>query len=1022
MRLLLSLIALLLIPSLLHADFPELYNSEREPLVGWLAADQAAAKMDLPEGFQASVFASEPDVQNPIDMTWDTKGRLWIAENYTYAERPTRFDLNLRDRVLIFEDTDGDGKFDKRKVFTDKPQMLTSVEVGLGGVWLMCPPQLLFIPDHDGDDQPDVEPVVVLDGFTVADANYHNFANGLRWGVDGWLYGRCGASCPGLIGTPETPPHLRQTLAGGVWRYHPIDKRVEVLCSGTTNPWGHDWDEHGQGFFINTVNGHLWHLIEGAHFVRPHTIDPNPKAYMAIDQHADHWHFDTGKGWTSSRDGSASDLGGGHAHSGMIIYQGDNWPDEYRGRLMTLNFHGRRCNQEILKRVGSGYVGSHGQDILQSADPWFRGIEMSSGPDGSVYVLDWSDTGECHDSTGVHRESGRIFKLSHGEPKPMKPFDLRKSSAQELVEYQLSSNQWYVRQARMELARRHVLGETSEETLESLLAMFGEAKDPVHKLHAVWTLSVLGGVDKPLIDRLLASENEHLRVWGIRLLSQGWPLDSVLGPIVGQVREDRAAEITEETTAWLPTLVELAGNDDSGLVRLTLASTLQRLPVALRAEVAAALMSHSEDADDHNLPLMVWYGLIPVAETHPKDLVPLVAKSQWPLTRTLITRRLAEELAEDPQWIDQILAAVTPADNQRLDDIITGIETGLRGWRKAPKPQGWDKVEQRVEALGDENLLAITRKLSVLFGSGVALEEVRKLALDGGTPPEVRKTAMMTLIEARPDDLREICERMIGQRDLNIVAARGLALFGEEAIGKQLVDGYRSFRDYDHAEVISILVSRPEFAGPLLEGIARGAIPREDLSAFHARQIRSLGREELTSRVSEVWGELRDSPAEKKEAIEQWKGKLSPTALSAADRSNGRALYDNLCGKCHTLFGEGSNIGPDLTGANRDNLDYLLENVIDPSAVVNADFRMTIVRLEDGRTLNGLVAEETERTLTLQTPTERVTVPLAEVEERKRTNLSPMPEGQLDPLADEQVRDLIAYLQSQTQVPLPAEK
>ena len=335
-------------------------------------------------------------------MAWDRRGRLWVAENYTYADQSERFDLRLRDRVLIFEDTDGDGRADRRTVFTDDVQRLGSVELGLGGVWLLCPPRLLFVPDRDGNDMPDGPAEVVLDGFGVAVENHHTFANGLRWGPDGWLYGRCGASSPGEVGVPGTPDALRVPMRGGLWRYHPIRKRFEMLAHGTTNPWGHDWDALGEAFFINTVNGHLWHLIPGSHLVRPHTIEPNPRAYALIDQHADHWHWDNSRPLTYGSKVGPDDgrRGGGHAHSGMMIYLADQWPPEYRGKLFTLNFHGRRINVERLERDGSGFAGRHEPDILFAKDPWFRGIDLGYGPDGGVYILDWSDTGECHDHDG----------------------------------------------------------------------------------------------------------------------------------------------------------------------------------------------------------------------------------------------------------------------------------------------------------------------------------------------------------------------------------------------------------------------------------------------------------------------------------------------------------------------------------------------------------------------------------------------------------------------------------------------
>src|SRR5688572_21243971 len=160
-----TLLLLLASLNLSASEFPVPYNSEPEKAKP-PAAIEAAAKLQLPPFFKATVFAPEPDVQNPIAMAWDARGRLWIAENYTYAEGGRKFDLNLRDRILIFEDKDGDGRFDTRKVFTDELQMLNSIEVGHGGVWAMCPPQLCFIPDRDRDDVPDSAPEVLLDGLT----------------------------------------------------------------------------------------------------------------------------------------------------------------------------------------------------------------------------------------------------------------------------------------------------------------------------------------------------------------------------------------------------------------------------------------------------------------------------------------------------------------------------------------------------------------------------------------------------------------------------------------------------------------------------------------------------------------------------------------------------------------------------------------------------------------------------------------------------------------------------------------
>lgn len=900
------------------ADFPTVYNSEPgdpEPM----SPREALAALNLPEGFTATLFAAEPEVQNPVGLDWDAKGRMWVAENYTYAERQKRFDLALRDRVIILEDADWDGVAESRKVFTDEVQMLTSVAVGRGGVWLMCPPQLLFIPDADGDDIPDGPPQVMLDGFTVAEANYHNFANGLRFAPDGWLYGRCGHSCPGNLGVPGTPAEKRVPMKGGIWRYHPDKRHVEVLTHGTTNPWGHDWDANGEMFFINTVTGHLWHLIHGAHLVDSNT--PNPLIYEKLDTIADHYHYDRSGKWSDSRDGKANHLGGGHAHIGMMIYQAEQWPDFYRNKLFTLNMHGRRANVERLERNGSGYVGLHEPDVFLSDDPWFRGIEISTGPDGSGFILDWSDTGECHEHTGVHRTSGRIFRVSYGKPdKPTTTFAWRKP----------------------------------------------------------W----------PKAD--LSSDNEHSRALAIRELVQFSPIDAITGPMQGAVYPGLDFDP-----------VAMAKEEKSSFVRLNLASVLQRLPLAKRADLALALLSHEKDADDPFLPNLVWYGISPLAKEIPADLVKIAGVSKWPR----LNRWIARSLAPDPKALDALLSV------NSSDPVLEGMSDAFKGIRKAPKPAKWDDVAKASAS-------PLVRELSVLFGDGRALDEVKAIALDDQAEISAREAALKTLIESRPPDLHELCGKLLEVRGLGVVAARGLALTEDPAIGNRLAKVYRRFSPQERTALLDTLVSRPGFAKALLDEMAAGTIAKADLTAFHARQIRAFENEALTKQLIEVWGELRDSAADKKALVEKLKGELKPGVLATADLGKGRALYAAACGACHVMYGEGGKIGPDLTGSGRANLDYLLENIVDPGAVVSADYRMSLVTLEDGRALSGVITAKDERTLTLRTLAETISIDLAEVVKTDTSPMSMMPEGLLLAFSPDQVRDLIAYLMHPSQVPL----
>jgi putative heme-binding domain-containing protein len=385
----------------------------------------------------------------------------------------------------------------------------------------------------------------------------------------------------------------------------------------------------------------------------------------------------------------------------------------------------------------------------------------------------------------------------------------------------------------------------------------------------------------------------------------------------------------------------------------------------------------------------------------------------------LIARRLGEDIEARPGPLNDLLeaAAERPEGFQAL--VAAGLADALTGWRKAAKPPAWDRLERSLAGASDPAVRTNVRDLGVLFGDGRALDEVRRLALDDSAAVEVRKAALRTLIESRPPDLRAVCERLLRVRFLNAVAVRGLALFDDPAIGRTLAANYRSFHPSERAAALDTLSSRPAFASALLDQVAAGKIPRRDVSAFHARQIRSLGDPALTERLTQVWGELRESASDRRERVAALKKTLGPPALAAADRGRGRALFDRVCGACHKLYGHGGDVGPDLTGTGRDSLDYLLENVVDPSASVSADFRMVVVAMEDGRTLNGLVRAQTDRTLTLQTQNERLVLDRAEIEAIKPSPLSLMPEGLLDPLSPAEVRDLIAYLNGRTQVALP---
>jgi putative membrane-bound dehydrogenase-like protein len=925
----------------------------------------------------------------------DDRGRLWVAECFSYPQWQND-GKEGKDRILILEDRDADGRFDTCKVFYDKVANISGLQVGFGGVWVCAAPNLLFIPDSDGDDMPDGPPQVMLDGWNVLRAQ-HNVFNSLTWGPDGWLYGCNGIQSDSKVGKPGTPEPERTALNCGVWRYHPTRHQFEVVATGTTNPWGLDFDDYGQMFITNCVIGHLWHVVPGAHFQRMYGQDFNPHWYGLLDSCADHIHW-AGGPWQSSRGGQGkhSEAGGGHAHVGAMVYLGDNWPDRYRNGVFMCNIHGNRVNHDVLERRGSGYVAHHGKDFLLANDSWFRGLALQYGPDGGVFISDWTDTGECHNYLTVNRSNGRIYKITYGTATPVHE-NLGKLCDAELVQRQLHKNDWHVRHARRLLQERAARGKLDPQTHDSLRKILREHADVTRKLRALWALHVTGGLEERLQSELLDSPHEFIRGWVVHL----------------------ALEDHRPSQAVVDRLTEMAVKDPSPLVRLYLASALQRLPVQERWSIAVGLLKHAEDAGDAYLPLMVWYGIEPLESANPNKFVDLIMAAKMPLIREYIARRTSHTFS-GLQLLARLLRRTN--DSAVQWDILCGIEEALRGQRRAAMPEGWPAIFHKLAPSAPPAVREKALVLSVKFGDEEALAALRKSVMDKGAPASVRRTALQALLDHKDPGLVRLMQGLIAEPAMRGPALRGLAAYSDEATFHEILSHYSSFSEEEKSDAIHTLTSRAAYALALLGAVERGQIPRRDLSAFTVRQMLALNDQPIRDKLAKVWGTIRPASQEKAALMAHYKSLLTSDYLSTSDRSHGRQVYARTCAACHRLFGEGGDVGPDLTGSQRANLEYILENVLDPSAIVAQDYQVTVLETKDGRVLSGIIKQENDRTVTVRTQNETVIVPRDEIETRKRSPLSMMPDGLFSQLKNEEVRDLVAYLASPIQVPLPEEK
>jgi putative heme-binding domain-containing protein len=386
----------------------------------------------------------------------------------------------------------------------------------------------------------------------------------------------------------------------------------------------------------------------------------------------------------------------------------------------------------------------------------------------------------------------------------------------------------------------------------------------------------------------------------------------------------------------------------------------------------------------------------------------------------VVLASLAVAGAERSSRLDVLVNVLAKADDVAVQrDVLSGMLEALRGRRNLAAPKGWADAYQKLSSSGDADVRRAARTLAVLFGDKAAIAALRKTVTDAKATDAERKDALQILVENQASGLLPLLSDLLTDRVLRGAALRGLAGFSDAAIPGLILRHYASFGDADKADAVATLASRPAFALALLDAMEQGKVPRRDLSPFTARQLLTLKDKRLTERLTKVWGTIRSPAKEKTAQLNHYLSLVPPDALKKADRGHGRQIFARTCAACHTLFDDGGKIGPELTGAQRTRPEYILSKVLDPNAVVARDYQMSVLNLRNGRTLSGIVKEETDKVVSLQTDKELLRIAKEDIEERQKTNLSLMPEGQLTKLSDEEVRDLIAYLAGPGQVPLP---
>jgi putative heme-binding domain-containing protein len=417
---------------------------------------------------------------------------------------------------------------------------------------------------------------------------------------------------------------------------------------------------------------------------------------------------------------------------------------------------------------------------------------------------------------------------------------------------------------------------------------------------------------------------------------------------------------------------------------------------------------------------MTWYGVEPAVAADPGRAARFLGKAKIPLVRQYVARRLAT--GEEPRNLNALARALRQDDPRAQRDILRGLGEALAGRRNVKGPKDWAKVYRTLSASKDAEVRERVLALSVLFGVPEALLALRGTAEDVKADAGARTRALEALLDKRDDAVPALLRDLLDDATMRGAALRGLAHYDDPKTPSLILTRYPRLSDAEKADALSTLASRPAYALALLDAVEKKLVPRADVSAFTARQLASLNDQRVRRRLAAVWGDIRPTAKDKEKLLKRYLKLAAPEQREKADRSAGRLVWSKTCASCHTLFGDGGKIGPDLTGSQRANAEYVLHKVLDPNAVVPRDYQTTKVVTVTGRVLTGLVKQENDKVLTLQTATEEVRVLKSDIEQREQQHTSLMPEGQLATLSDAEVRDLLAYLAGKGQAPLPRAK
>jgi putative heme-binding domain-containing protein len=938
-----------------------------------LSPAEAIARMTVPEGFSVELVASEPDIVNPVAMTFDERGRVWITESFEY---PRRSPGPGRDRVKILEDTDGDGKADKFTVFAEGLNIPSGIAVGAGGVWVANAPDLLFLQDTDGDGKADKQEVV-LTGFGRTDT--HELPNSLTWGPDGWLYG-----INGVFNYSHVEYRGKvYDFTCALFRIHPRTREFELFAQGTSNPWGVAWNHEGSAFISACVIDHLWHLTESGYYHRQG--GPYPPFTWKIESIVKHTHQLA-------------------AYCGIHFFDSEAYPAKYRDKLYMGNIHGGCINCDVLERQGSSYFARPDPDFLTANDVWFMPVVQKTGPDGCLYVLDWYDRYHCYqdanrDPEGVDRLKGRLYRVRYKESPRASKFDLARETDDQLIERLHSGNVYF-----RDIAQRLLWERREPATIKKLQALVLDKDAPRKaRMHALWAVIGSGPLDLDFHEKLYQSGDPTLVAWCVRAAGD----EHQVAPQVLQHVSDLAQA-------------------ESPDVQLQVAIAAPKLQGLAAAQVLTSVAAHC--GEDKLIPHIVWQNLYPLLEKQSEAFVAALAGTNLrksPGLGAILPRAIERMLAckefkpghiadllkvatdaknGDPQVAGQCLALLAQKIQTRelspeqLTLLAPAFESILTGVLKSPS----DSV-----LYFDAVLLAASTKNPAGFAAA------RQVLSSAKAPDDRRLQALDALVVAGDLLLLEEVKPILASRQASVNLRRrtldALGRLDDPRVAVVMLDNYAAMEPELQPQAIEVLTQRPAWAKTLLATIASKKIPADVLNVNQVRKLLASKDADLVKQVTATWGSVRTerNPA-REQVLNQMRTMLRRTP---GDPHAGLVVFQKVCGQCHKIYGQGQEVGPDITLNGRSSFEQLLSNVFDPSLVIGASYQARTVITGDGRILTGLLTEDNEQRVVLKMQGGKLeTVARGDVEDIFVSKLSMMPEGLETQLKPQELADLFAFI------------